>query len=417
MKHPYDIGDRVDIATEQLTVEHIALLYTIFKRVTNGKTVQIPNIVLNSLWVENVTRSKAMREQVSVFCAFDTSFEDVNLLKQEMTNFVRDASNNRDFHPDIDIEVMSIAEMNKLELRVEIRHKSNWSNESLRATRRSKFMCALVLALRKVPIAGPGGSDATLGSADKPTWSVAVPPVDAIAAYKAYKDKADAKRLNPLNGPVDNDKGKSTGTDYLGTGTSSENHAISALNNRKPGLDPIRDETWNTRDDVSTLGRPSTDGRPDLDEVRGLLRKASSAGKRKEGSTLSPTLSRPSGDMSRSNFSQPAPFSGVPASGQYVSPPGPLSVAPQAQPRTTGTGSPALISPDFVEEFAYQTMVPPPRSQSRPRVPEVEQDEGGRRWNGNVAGDAQSPYSTNPFRRSQSPTAPGPAARFQYKRE
>jgi small-conductance mechanosensitive channel len=119
VKHPYDIGDRVDITAEQLMVEHIALLYTVFKRVSNGKTVQIPNIVLNSLWVENITRSKAMREQVSVFCAFDTSFEDVNALKQEMISFVRDPANNRDFHPDIEIEVTSIAEMNKLELRVE----------------------------------------------------------------------------------------------------------------------------------------------------------------------------------------------------------------------------------------------------------------------------------------------------------
>lgn len=198
VKHPYDIGDRVDITTEQLTVEHIALLYTVFKRVSNGKTVQIPNIVLNSLWVENITRSKAMRELVSVFCSFDTSFEDVNALKQEMISFVRDPANSRDFHPHIEIEVASIAEMNKLELRVEVLHKSNWSNESLRTARRSKFMCALVLALRKVPIAGPGGSDAALGSADKPTWSVAVPPADAVAAYKKFNEDKDAKRLSTL---------------------------------------------------------------------------------------------------------------------------------------------------------------------------------------------------------------------------
>ena len=61
-----------------------------------------------------------MREQVSVFCSFDTSFEDVNALKTEMINYVRDPANSRDFHPDIEIEVVSIAEMNKLELRVEV---------------------------------------------------------------------------------------------------------------------------------------------------------------------------------------------------------------------------------------------------------------------------------------------------------
>ncbi|CAA9966581.1 MscS Small-conductance mechanosensitive channel [Pyrenophora teres f. maculata] len=383
VKHPYDIGDRVDIASDPLTVEHIALLYTVFKRVTNGKTVQIPNIVLNSLWVENVTRSKAMREQVSVFCDFGTSFEDINLLKQEMLNFVRDPINSREFHPDIDVEVFSIAEMNKLELHVEIRHKSNWSNESLRASRRSKFMCALVLALRKVPINGPAGGDAALGSQDKPTWSVAVPPADAIAAYQSYKEKTDAGRLNPLNKSTEENTGKSTGTDYLGIG---EDNAISALNNRKPGLDTIRDDTWDARgDDRSTIGRPSTDQRPDLDEVRGLLRKASSVGKRKGGSTLSPFGSRISVDTPRQNPPPPLPLHVVPStSNAYASP-------PLQPPRSTAPGSPNSISTGQVEDYTYQTMVPPPRSRSRPRATEAEEDEGERHWG--------QPMNNNPYKR------------------
>jgi hypothetical protein len=405
VKHPYDIGDRVDITTEQLIVEHIALLYTVFKRVSNGKTVQIPNIVLNSLWVENITRSKAMREQVSVFCAFDTSFEDVNALKQEMISFVRDPANNRDFYPDIEIEVVSIAEMNKLELRVEILHKSNWSNESLRTARRSKFMCALVLALRKVPIAGPGGADAALGSADKPTWSVAVPPADAVAAYAKYTANKDAARLHPLNKPEDsNDKGKSTGTDYLGVGVAGEGEAVNLLTSRRPGVDPVRDDTWNNRDDVSTLGRPSMDARPDLDEVRGLLHKASNAGKRKGGSTLSPNTSRFSGDMSRQPSAMP-PLPSPAVASPYAQAPGAPATYLPPPPRNAAPGSPASVSTGHYEEVQFQTMVPPPRSRSRPRAPTVteEQDTGARVWDPN----ATPTNNTNPYR---SPAAP-------YKRE
>jgi hypothetical protein len=395
VKHPYDIGDRVDITAEQLTVEHIALLYTVFKRVTNGKTVQIPNIVLNSLWVENITRSKAMREQVSVFCSFDTSFEDINALKQEMIAFVNDPANNRDFHPHIEIEVASIAEMNKLELRVEVLHKSNWSNETLRTARRSRFMCALVLGLRKVPIAGPAGSDAALGSADKPTWSVAVPPADAVAAYKKFSEDKDAKRLHPLNKPEDsNDKGKSTSTDYLGVGVVGEGEAVNSLTSRRPGLDPIRDDTWNARDDASTIGRPSMDARPDLDEVRGLLHKASSAGKRKNGSTLSPMNSRFSGDMSRQTSNMP-PLPSPAVTSPYAQPPGPPSAFAPPPPRSTGPGSPSSVSTGHYEEVQFQTMVPPPRSRSRPRAPTVteEQDTGDRRWDPNL-----TPTNTNPYR-------------------
>jgi len=61
-----------------------------------------------------------MREQVHLFVSFDTSFEDLDLLKKEMTNFVRDKDNARDFQPDIDIEVLGVAEMNKIGLQIEI---------------------------------------------------------------------------------------------------------------------------------------------------------------------------------------------------------------------------------------------------------------------------------------------------------
>ena len=64
-----------------------------------------------------------MREQLSMYIHFDTTFEDLQLLKNEMQAFVLDKENCRDFQPDIDVEVTGISEMNKLELRVEIKHK------------------------------------------------------------------------------------------------------------------------------------------------------------------------------------------------------------------------------------------------------------------------------------------------------
>jgi hypothetical protein len=353
-----------------------------------------------------------MREQVSVFCAFDTSFDDINCLKQEMISFVRDPANSRDFYPDIEIEVVSIAEMNKLELRVEILHKSNWSNETLRTARRSKFMCALVLALRKVPIAGPGGSDAALGSADKPTWSVAVPPEDAVAAYKQYKENADAKRLHPLNKPDDdNDKGKSTGTDFLGVGV--EGDAVNSLTSRKPGVDPIRDDTWNTgRDDTSTIGRPSMDGRPDLDEVRGLLHKASNAGKRKGGATLSPNTAVFGSDISRQMSTRQTgnmpPLPSPAVLSPYAPPPTSPPTYPLPPPRNMAPGSPTSISTGHYEDVQFQTMVPPPRSGSRPRAPTVSEEQGAgeRRWDPNMS---PANTSTNPYR--------SPSTQRPFKRE
>ncbi|KAF1968836.1 hypothetical protein BU23DRAFT_540589 [Bimuria novae-zelandiae CBS 107.79] len=406
VKHPYDIGDRVDVGTDQFTVEHISLLYTVFKRVNNGKIVQTPNIVLNNLWVENITRSKAMREQVAIFCDFGTSFEDINTLKQEMATFVRDPANNRDFHPDIEVEVVSIAEMNKLELRVEIRHKSNWSNESLRASRRSKFMCALVVALRKVPIAGPGGSDAALGDANKPSWSVAISPEQAQAVRQQYLNEKDAARMNPTNKKDDDeDRGKSTSTDYLGM--NSESTAISQINNRKPGVDAVRDDTWGQRDDASTIGRPSMDGRPsmssnrpDLDEVRGLLHKASSGGRRKGGASLAPT---PSG-YSTSGYQTNEPRQGMPPLPLAVNPSTtPYAPPPVPAPRTPA--SPSSISTGNIEEYQYQTMIPPPpRNQAR-EPPSIQlQQQRSPPASGGLRPSASTAL-TNPYR-TASPSSP-----------
>jgi hypothetical protein len=76
--------------------------------------------------------------------------------------------------------------------------QSNWAVEGVRAARHSKIMCALVLALRKIPIYGPRGRAPPLSDPSNPAYSVAVS--DGVAAKskeKAAKD-ADSARLHPL---------------------------------------------------------------------------------------------------------------------------------------------------------------------------------------------------------------------------
>lgn len=325
VKHPFDIGDRIDLSTEQLTVEHISLLFTVFKRVQNGKMVQIPNIVLNSVWIENVSRSKLMREQISIFCHFDTSIEDIEALRQEMIDFVTDSKNSRDFQPDIDIEVVGIAEMNKMELRIECKHKSNWANETVRAARRSKFMCALVLALRKVPIYGPGAGDAALGSAGQPAYSVTVTQEDAGHARDEYAAKKAAKRI--LAKKEEEEKGITTGVDLSQVAGNSELRAMHSLNSRSPGRDKTRDEVSEARDDVSmtgsTLEERHNSTRQSLDEVRGMLQRENTRGKRHPAaSPSSPSLPRIEEPQFQPTYTNSTTYPTPPASStQYVPPP------------------------------------------------------------------------------------------------
>ena len=161
-KHAYDVGDRIEIYNPQasivtsVVVTRISILFTVFRRVDNGKDLQMSNDRLNLKRIENVTRSGANREELSIFVDFNTTFTDIKYLKSELEAFLCSKENSREYQPGCEIRVASIHEMNKLELRCSFTHKSNWSNEELRRARSSKFMCALVAAIRKIPIVKPG---------------------------------------------------------------------------------------------------------------------------------------------------------------------------------------------------------------------------------------------------------------------
>jgi hypothetical protein len=278
VKHPYDVGDRVDIAgpeKEQLIVERISLLYTIFTRIDKMQVVQIPNIVLNNLWIENVTRSKAMKEGIDINVSYDTSFEDIELLRLEMENFVRAPENSRDFQPDISVGVGGVGDLDKLTLKIAIKHKSNWHNDAVRATRRSKFICALVKALKKVPIYAPGGGGEVLGGPNNPTYAVSVSdPVASAARDKAAKEK-DAKRLVPKNSQT----------------AASEAVAAQGFNNIDP-MSGAEDQGGYNRDDdtLSRFQRLSMDRvrSNDIDSSQSGLRKSESqrSGLRRAGESV-----------------------------------------------------------------------------------------------------------------------------------
>lgn len=285
IKHPYDVGDRVDIVgpeKEFLVVEQISLLYTIFKRIDSMKMVQVPNIVLNNLWVENITRSKAMKEQLDMFIHFDTSLEDIDLLRKEMEAFIHHPDNSRDFQPDLVLEAAGIGNMDKLQLKIEIRHKSNWHNETVRASRRSKFMCALVLALRKVPIYAPGGGGEPLGGPTNPGYTVAIADDWAVQAREKAAKAKNEKRLVPA--PPKDDEHKE----------ETEARAAEAMNSRNPTADAAHggenlDTSWATGRDDRTLGRRSEDQQRDSDIEglrEGLVKRKSTRGRRKPGEAV-----------------------------------------------------------------------------------------------------------------------------------
>ncbi|OTB04602.1 hypothetical protein M426DRAFT_58338 [Hypoxylon sp. CI-4A] len=288
VKHPYDVGDRVDIVgseKEQLVVEKISLLYTVFNRIDKMQVVQVPNIVLNNYWIENVSRSKAMKEVIDINVSFDTSFEDIELLRLEMEKFVRSPDNSRDFQPDIAIGVAGVGDLDKLQLKIAIKHKSNWHNDIVRATRRSKFMCALALALKRVPINGPGGGGEALGGPTNPTYSVSVSDdIAAAAREKASKEKEGKRMVAPAPARNPSTSSRTVGPD------DRETRAAQGLNTLDPLQAAAGDWGYN-RDDSSDSGEESLDRKrsQDIETMRLELHKNESqrsSGRRRAGETL-----------------------------------------------------------------------------------------------------------------------------------
>ncbi|KAG5930483.1 hypothetical protein E4U42_001055 [Claviceps africana] len=283
VKHPYDVGDRCEISGSQMIVEKISLLYTVFRKTAQDQVTQVPNIVLNNLWIDNVTRSKAMTESLIVDVSFDTSFEDIELLRAEMETFVRHPDNSRDFKPEFTIGVAGVNNLDKLSLEIKIQHKSNWHNGVVRATRRSKFMCALALALKKIPIYAPGEGSETLGGPTNPTYSVAVTDEWAAKSREDAAKAADAARMVPAQIHQTEEEAR-----------AAELHAAAELNARSLALETSGN--WDFRDDRSFISRsPSVDPRRDRDieSVRNeLLKKESQRGRRRAGDgfqTMTPT--------------------------------------------------------------------------------------------------------------------------------
>ena len=122
VKHPYYVGDRIEINHIQLYVDRIALMTTRFSRVDNNKFVQLPHSLLNTYWIENLSRSKRLKEYFTIAVSADTSFDTIDKIRSDLQDFVR--RNARDFKEgSVDIQLSSMTDLTQLKLDVEVEHK------------------------------------------------------------------------------------------------------------------------------------------------------------------------------------------------------------------------------------------------------------------------------------------------------
>lgn len=176
IKHPYDVGDRVDVGDDQYIVKEMRLLTTVFKT-TNGKNVMVSHNQLATKPIVNLRRSGAIEETFKFEVAYSTSFAQIEALRTKMVHWLE--GEKRDFLPGLDINVVDFQEQGSLLLSAGIRYKSNWQQGGLKAQRRNRWLCQLKVFLAECKIFGPKGDPNVPGLSH--VTNVPYPPPDMSA--------------------------------------------------------------------------------------------------------------------------------------------------------------------------------------------------------------------------------------------
>lgn len=174
IKHPYDVGDRVDVGEDSYIVKEMRLLTTVFKT-TNGKNVMISHSQLATKPIVNLRRSGAIEETFKFEVAYGTTFAQIESLRTKMIHWLE--GEKRDFLPGLDINVVDFLEQGSMLLSAGIRYKSNWQQGGLKAQRRNRWLCQLKVFLAECKIYGPKG-DPNVVTTNHVTM-VPYPPPDA----------------------------------------------------------------------------------------------------------------------------------------------------------------------------------------------------------------------------------------------
>lgn len=197
-KHPFDISDVVIVNNIKYEVVSLSLLFTVF-RTMGGSTVQAPNSLLNTLFIENLRRSQPQSETITIVSPFATDFKQLERLRDLLLTFVKE--NERDFRPIIDLNVSDFSTLDSLKFTVTYYYKSNWQNVSLQCVRRNKFMCALKNAIATTNL--PAVADPVRGSPDYPfvieQYNLERPEYSKTASRPQFSDISSTASSNSLS--------------------------------------------------------------------------------------------------------------------------------------------------------------------------------------------------------------------------
>jgi small-conductance mechanosensitive channel len=232
VKHPLDVGDRVDIANDSYFVKEISLLYTVFTRVLDGSTVQAPNSVLNTLWIDNLSRAGPMTFTLNMILGLpETSFDQLDVFIEMVSKFCLD--NPRDFQPDPFVYCTAYPDLDRVKLTCAVTFRSNFADGKLYSIRRSKVIQFVGRTIHDLGITLPRREDnSTDPGLPLHIQSIAPPGLLSIGSDTPLTSGAQNPFENPANITSGVAASASFGKRPGGTGSQStlddDNDSVSA---------------------------------------------------------------------------------------------------------------------------------------------------------------------------------------------
>ncbi|GLT44297.1 hypothetical protein SLA2020_182030 [Shorea laevis] len=147
--HPFDVGDRCKIDGEQMVVEEIKLLDTIFLRHDKQKTT-ISNSVLTSKMITNYNRSPDMEDEILFSIHLATPAAKIAMMKERIKSCI--SSKEKHWYPKPTIICMDTEDLNKLRFKVLLVHRMNQQHMKKRLDRRGRLVEKIAEILKELDI-------------------------------------------------------------------------------------------------------------------------------------------------------------------------------------------------------------------------------------------------------------------------
>lgn len=160
IKHPLDVGDRVQILGEGYIVAELSLLFTVFTRIADNAQVQAPNSVLNTLWIDNWTRSGPQVFGASLTLGLpDTTLEQVEQFAEGLTAYC--AENPKDYVPDPWIGCSAIPDLDRVSIGIAVTFNDNFSDGGKFVSRRDRLVKAIGRLINDLKLVVPRREDSS----------------------------------------------------------------------------------------------------------------------------------------------------------------------------------------------------------------------------------------------------------------